>query len=573
MVEVREGGLGAYGQGRKVSMAFGEFVKRVAAGDTAHYLSAQQVAVAPDGHAELAAPPVAQLLPLLPLRPPQVPHLVPQSINMWMGAAPEGSSTGLHNDFHDNLYVLLRPPALAPNTPPPLDHAPPPRLLDRPAPRFPRQPVRSSTGLHHDFHDNLYVLLRGRKRFRLFPPSALPCMYVRGAVARTHANGRVVYKGQGDVAADGSDAGEASRWLARRAAEAAVAAAEAAAARGGRGAAAALRAAEARLEAILDGELDGGGSDDYDDDCLGATGSNDHGGGVKHDGPPPPSFSRVDMTLPPAELRRRFPRFPGARGAVVAEVAAGQCLYLPAGWFHEVTSYSEPGCATHLALNWWFHPPDNLAPTRAAFAAPYTSEYWPAVWEGRRARLEAAAARGGGGGEADGGKRRLQQQGGSGEGAAAKRPKGGPAAAGRGGSGGGGARVRWTQAQPEPGNRYYRGNTHPGTASGTAAVWPPPRAKGEPPGGGGGKEAGAAGAEAEPPEDAVAAFFKNNPDGVRQLFAQFMAARGGGGGGEEGGGGGGGRRRPSPLAAGRRHHMAVAYRERKRVKKPHPDMS
>ena len=29
----------------------------------------------------------------------------------------------------------------------------------------------SSSGLHHDFHDNLYILLRGQKRFRLFSPA------------------------------------------------------------------------------------------------------------------------------------------------------------------------------------------------------------------------------------------------------------------------------------------------------------------------------------------------------------------------------------------------------------------
>lgn len=140
--------------------------------------------------------------------------------------------------------------------------------------------------------------------------------------------------------------------------------------RGERGAAAMLEAAEARLEELLDGALEnGGGSDDfdaafggggdYDDDGgdgSGSSGGGDEGGsggkpkaaaaavaGGGEDEPPPPSFSRVDLSLPAAELKRRFPLFPGAGAAVVAEVAAGQCLYLPAGWFHEVTSYSEPG--------------------------------------------------------------------------------------------------------------------------------------------------------------------------------------------------------------------------------------
>ena len=63
-------------------------------------------------------------------------------------------------------------------------------------------------------------------------------------------------------------------------------------------------------------------------------------------------------------------------------------LYLPAGWFHEVTSLGEKG---HMAFNYWSHPPDNLDPSLAGFARPYTRGYWPAIW------AEAAAARGEGG--------------------------------------------------------------------------------------------------------------------------------------------------------------------------------
>lgn len=54
----------------------------------------------------------------------------------------------------------------------------------------------SSTGLHMDYHCNLYVLLRGRKRFRLYPPSAAERMYVRGELAKIWPNGRIVFKSQ-----------------------------------------------------------------------------------------------------------------------------------------------------------------------------------------------------------------------------------------------------------------------------------------------------------------------------------------------------------------------------------------
>lgn len=105
----------------------------------------------------------------------------------------------------------------------------------------------------------------------------------------------------------------------------------------------------------------------------------------------PPSFSRIDVSLPPRQLRSRFPLFPGIGSCLECEVRAGQALYLPAGWFHEVTSFSGDGAAgpTHLALNYWFHPPDNLDPSPAGCAAPYTSQFWPQMWVKREARYKA----------------------------------------------------------------------------------------------------------------------------------------------------------------------------------------
>lgn len=68
---------------------------------------------------------------------------------------------------------------------------------------------------------------------------------------------------------------------------------------------------------------------------------------------------------------------------IVVDLLPGQMLYLPASWWHEVTSEAYAPAATnsgrgttsgregnatgeaaeakvHMALNWWFHPPDNL---------------------------------------------------------------------------------------------------------------------------------------------------------------------------------------------------------------------
>jgi hypothetical protein len=50
-----------------------------------------QVGVGRDGHLLLCGPPLVQLGGHFPLQQPLMGHLVPQSVNMWMGCAPEGA--------------------------------------------------------------------------------------------------------------------------------------------------------------------------------------------------------------------------------------------------------------------------------------------------------------------------------------------------------------------------------------------------------------------------------------------------------------------------------------------------
>ncbi|KAF5838459.1 cupin-like domain-containing protein [Dunaliella salina] len=71
-----------------------------------------------------------------------------------------------------------------------------------------------------------YVLMRGKKRFRLWAPSHASHMHTAGKIVKVHPNGRIVYEGQGDIRADGSSASEVALWEACRSAEAAVQAAE-----------------------------------------------------------------------------------------------------------------------------------------------------------------------------------------------------------------------------------------------------------------------------------------------------------------------------------------------------------
>jgi hypothetical protein len=164
--------------------------------------------------------------------------------------------------------------------------------------------------------------------------------------------------------------------LATQAAEQRVADAEEAVQRGDPGADEQLHAAEEALdqalEATVDAEFDGddedddedGGEEEEDGDGAPITRSNlfapvpENNSDDEQESPPPDSsaeppnnFSSVDLSRPQAELANEFPLLAAATCFEVT-VNAGQTLYLPAGWFHEVTSFgSKDG---HMALNYWW---------------------------------------------------------------------------------------------------------------------------------------------------------------------------------------------------------------------------
>merc|ERR1712130_893697 len=95
----------------------------------------------------------------------------------------------------------------------------------------------------------------------------------------------------------------------------------------------------------------------------------------------PDNFSLVDLVLSDGKPRAclgstgSFPLFPHAV-PLVTEINDGEMLFLPAGWFHEVLSCGTTSTSdTHLALNYWFHPPDTDNP-----AQPYASNFWRRDW-------------------------------------------------------------------------------------------------------------------------------------------------------------------------------------------------
>jgi hypothetical protein len=92
-VEQRAGPGDAFGKGdsTKATMTLRDALARMAAGDPTLYLTTQPLPPAADGHPALHVSPVAELAQDVPLVPQLMGALVPQSINIWLGAAADGA--------------------------------------------------------------------------------------------------------------------------------------------------------------------------------------------------------------------------------------------------------------------------------------------------------------------------------------------------------------------------------------------------------------------------------------------------------------------------------------------------
>eukprot|EP00980_Cylindrotheca_fusiformis_P025751 scaffold14558_cov137-Cylindrotheca_fusiformis.AAC.16 len=365
VVEKRSDEKDSFGKGNEVSMKFHSFLDLISKGDSMHYLTTQDVEANQDGRPDLMAPFMKTFKGDFPLRPPLMGNLIPQNINLWMGNNTDGASSGLH----------------------------------------------------HDYHDNLYIVLKGRKRFRLYSPMDTEYMYTRGKLLQVHENGRINYEGDETTAygADIKSDAAARAAQAKDVAEEMLANAEQDVADGVEGAQERLEQAEeamdSALEALLDAEADDSEGEEKEDVgglLFGGNGTNmtendeddenDEGSdeGVVVDQQEssgdvgarrlvdktvknPNSFSRVDFSLldNSEDLKKLYPDMLKAKVAF-CDIKEGQCLYLPASWFHEVRSYGgrEGG---HLAMNYWFHPPD----ATNDYAQPYTTNFWPNDYQER----------------------------------------------------------------------------------------------------------------------------------------------------------------------------------------------
>ena len=333
--------------------------------------------------------------PYLPLRPKLFGNLVPMNVgNIWVGCAPQNNTV--------------------------------------------------SSGLHHDYHDNLYCLIHGTKIIQLAPPESIYHMEMIGTLHTLHKNGRIVYKEQIDsttsnepdestcpIRPDGallsvetllklelrkeeietelSKLSSDSNVEAKLAKDKMVLLEEE------------LNMIEEQIldiEMVDDDELD---DDDFHDDdeseeegvFFGNTAnkkaissterSNDDDGTLQ----PKPKRMRHEKdsrastgsdqtksnycSLPPNFVKRYDTNKVSFQ---TITMIAGDALYIPAGWFHEVTSIgaAEGPDGLHMAINYWYHPPDipsneddrstnKIVPN---FDQPYVSRFWQRDWDQRQ---------------------------------------------------------------------------------------------------------------------------------------------------------------------------------------------
>lgn len=394
-IEKRDNSEDRFGKGNEIKMSFHTFLDKIDRGDQGYYLTTQELEYDEEGQPYIMTAPALYLQKDFPLIPNIFRNLIISNVNIWYG----------------------------------------------------QSKTSSTSGLHHDYHDNLYVLLKGEKTITLISPVEAPNLYTVGTLTKIHHNGRINYEGQATFA-DGRDlkadkafqAAKQLEDLTRKLEEKSPS--KKATQSSSSSAKANIKRAnyndeeeeddddeyqgikfdndsddeiDRALDAVLDAEIDsdaedeedweddedgdmngafiGDSSDDNEDDdeeeeesvdktkrkrgTLSAAKADKNLPLKKQKKEFPDNFSQVDTSIDDRILSQIFPKYLGARkNSITVTIKAGQMLYIPCGWFHEVKSKGEEG---HIALNYWFHPPD-----QKSFDKPYESEFWPKTWEFRK---------------------------------------------------------------------------------------------------------------------------------------------------------------------------------------------
>jgi hypothetical protein len=195
----------------------------------------------------------------------------------------------------------------------------------------------ASSGLHHDYHDNLYCLLEGTKSFRIAPPRAVKKLKVKGTLHTLHSNGRIVYEEQ--VQESGKIRPEGALVKVERIMQLEIRQGEIEEEMEDKEEQDEL---EKELDAIegelLDLEMDGECEDDGDTIFLGGEGLADDETDCDDSTLNPPIAKKVRVdpedTIP---LNFVLEESPEVHFQTI-EMYKGDLLFLPAGWHHDVFS-------------------------------------------------------------------------------------------------------------------------------------------------------------------------------------------------------------------------------------------
>ena len=185
----------------------------------------------------------------------------------------------------------------------------------------------SSSGYHHDFHDNFYLLLSGEKQFRIASPNFTETKPTYGCQGNKHVlvhqNGLISYTGD-SIREDGARLTDVLKWKISKNPDNVEELRE--------------QLEERVLEEMMD-SVDG-----------------------LREGEFPPSFCTEST----------------AHGEYITEtLKAGEMLYLPASFFHEVISFNTDDNTHHMAVNYWYYPPASTG----TFETPYEDDYWVERWQ------------------------------------------------------------------------------------------------------------------------------------------------------------------------------------------------
>lgn len=252
-----------------------------------------------------------------PIVPEILPFLVPQQINLWVGANGRVSAS---DDRVPKVDLTREDLGLG-------------RYV-------PRNGV--SSGLHHDHSDNLYLLFQGWKRFTIYPPCNAHAMHTVGEVYKIYKTGIIDYND--------------NNWLHVR-----------------------------DDGAIIEDTKQNTGPKRTDEKGKCSTA--------------PPSFSKIPPVflhldeVADSDQRHNLFKLLNEKYQQFLELPKmevwllpGEMLYLPAGWFHEVTSFStDPKRGdhennigkgdgvgnVHIALNYWMAPPNGQS-----MQSPYSDSFW-----------------------------------------------------------------------------------------------------------------------------------------------------------------------------------------------------